>query len=102
MPIRHSLSTRRLDSTTARTRDPKLRTNVHIIGLVPIDAVVKRYKELNKQIVHGLPEMARAYDSLRLASSAVAADAVNIVRASIATAQEQNRIFDVARGARGL
>lgn|SRR5439155_4994279 len=42
MPIRHSLSTRRLDSTTARTRDPKLRTNVHIIGLVPIDAVVKR------------------------------------------------------------
>jgi hypothetical protein len=39
-------------------------TNVPSQALVPCDHLIKRYNELNKLIVHGLPEIARAYDAL--------------------------------------
>ena len=45
-------------------RDSKLGTNVPRAGIVPVDALVKRYNRLNEEIVHGLPEIARARDAL--------------------------------------
>jgi hypothetical protein len=39
-------------------------TNVISSGLVPRDEVVVRFNELNSLIVHGLPEVARSYDTL--------------------------------------
>jgi hypothetical protein len=44
----------------------KLRTNVPgaSTAIVPQDKVVQRFNRLNSQIVHGLPEVARAYDAL--------------------------------------
>ncbi len=45
-------------------RDSKLGPNVPSPGLIPVDAVVKRYNQLNEQIVHGLAEIARARDAL--------------------------------------
>jgi hypothetical protein len=43
---------------------PKVGTNVPCSELVPGDAMVTRFNELNQAIVHGLPELARAYDAL--------------------------------------
>jgi len=48
----------------ANKPSPEVGTNVPSQNLVPCDDLIKRYNELNKLIVHGLPETARAYDAL--------------------------------------
>jgi len=50
--------------TPARKPNPEVGTNVPSQDPVPCDDLVRRYNELNRLIVHGLPELARAYDTL--------------------------------------
>jgi hypothetical protein len=50
--------------TSASTQRSKLGTNVPSTALIPADQLVKRFNVLNATIVHGLPEMARAYVTL--------------------------------------
>lgn len=44
--------------------DRDLKTNVPSSDIAQSDKLVVRYNELNRTLVHGLPEMARAYDVL--------------------------------------
>lgn len=48
----------------AHKANPEVGTNVPSQDLVHCDGLVKHYHELNNLIVHGLPEIARAYDAL--------------------------------------
>jgi hypothetical protein len=48
----------------ANKPNPEVGTNVPSQDLVACDDLITRYNELNKLIVHGLPEIARAYDAL--------------------------------------
>jgi hypothetical protein len=53
-----------LTPMTMHSPKPKVGTNVRSAELAPRDAMVTRYNELNQAIIHGLPELARAYDTL--------------------------------------
>jgi len=50
--------------TMDQEKRPGLGTNGPSSSFVPSDKLVVRYNDLNRTIVHGLPEMARAYDVL--------------------------------------
>lgn len=47
-----------------RRPNPEVRTNVPSHALSHVPDLVLRYNRLNRLIVHGLPEMARAYDTV--------------------------------------
>jgi hypothetical protein len=53
-----------VSDATDHGKKPELMTNVTSSGLAPNDKLVERFNALNATIVHGLPEMARAYATL--------------------------------------
>lgn len=53
-----------MSDKSERMEKPDLGINVPSSGIVPSDKLVARFNELNRMIVSGLPEMARAYDVL--------------------------------------